>query len=158
MKKTALRAKRRKIKLTFAARRFCRGGYQPPAFFGRSKPLPYRDINRIAILSRRGVLWTPAGEHSSPLRSGKASSCPAAQIPDLPLIFNRKYDIIKFGKAVGLWKKQLCVRSDAKSSSHSPHEDFVGEAISLPLFFGRIISSPTLRFEKFMLRLLKYIE
>ena len=33
-------------------------------------------------------------------------------------------------------KKQLCVRSDAKLSSHSPLEDFVGEAISLPLFSG----------------------
>ena len=52
----------------------------------------------------------------------------------------------------------LCVRSDAKSSSHSPLEDFVGEAISLPLFSGGASPSPTLRFEKFMLHLLKYIE
>ena len=37
----------------------------------------------------------------------------------------------------------LCVRSDAKSSSHSPLEDFVGEAISLPLFSGGASPSPT---------------
>ena len=35
-----------------------------------------------------------------------------------------------------LAESSLCVLSDAKLSSHSPLEDFVGEAISLPLFSG----------------------
>ena len=41
-RRLTLRAKRRKIKFTFAARRFCRGGYQPPAFFREEQapPLP----------------------------------------------------------------------------------------------------------------------
>ena len=57
MKKTALRAKRRKIKFTFAARRFCRGGYQPPAFFGRIISSPTLRFEKFMLHLLKYIEW-----------------------------------------------------------------------------------------------------
>ena len=62
-RRLTLRAKRRKIKFTFAARRFCRGGYQPPAFFGRiiSSPTFFREDNILPYFEFREFYATPIG-------------------------------------------------------------------------------------------------